>query len=175
MKITRLILLLAVLVVAGSCNKDDDNGPEPFIFNKDNLTGTYSLVFHESKKVKTIEVEGFNVTTTGKGDTFSVNWSFNSDNKITRNGTYRISSSKTQSGETQESAVIIVLDNEKSNYSVHTSNNQLTMDAMMYRDSNMTYKVTGFSRTGFTLEFSDTSVEQNGDTEIYEEELRFTR
>ena len=124
-----------------------------FVFNKDNLTGTYSLVFHESKKIKTKEVEGFNVTTTtiGKGDTFSVNWSFDSDDKVTRNGTYSISRSITQGGETQENAEIIVLNNEKSNYSVHASNNELTMDRMMYKEGNMTYRVSGFSRTGFTL------------------------
>lgn len=170
MKLSRLILLLAVLIVAGSCNTDDDGGPGAFLFNKDNLTGTYSLGFHESKKVKTKEVEGFNVTTTtiGKGDTFSVTWSFDSDDKVTRNGTYRISSTKTQSGETQASAVIIVLDNEKSDYFVNASTSEVSIDGM-------TYKVSNFSRTGFTLKFSGTSIESNGDTEVYEEELRFTR
>lgn len=169
MKLTRLLLFMALIVVAGSCSKDDDNGPAPFVFNKDNLTGTYSMVFFESKEVRTREVDGFDVTTTTikKGDTFTVTSSFDSDGKVTNNGTYRISWTKTQYGDTQEGAEIIVLDNKRSDYSIDASNSDLTID-------DKTYKVSGFTRTGFTLKMSKTTSESGVDL-IYEEELRFTR
>lgn len=169
MKLTRLFLFLAIAFVAGSCSSDDD-GAEVYSFNKDNLTGTYSLVFYESKKVKTKNDEGFTVTTTtiGKGDTFSVTWSFNSDNKVTYNGTYRVTRVITQGGQTREEAEIIVLDNERSNYSVHQSNNELTIDGKIF-------KVSGFSRTAMTLKHSNSTVEEDGATVVYDQELRFTR
>src|SRR5690606_27640127 len=114
--------------------------------NKDNLTGTYSVNYFQSKEVKTQDVNGFNVTTTttSTGDTFDVTSNFDSNDVRTINGTYRVKEVKTQGDQTGETAYIVVLNNEKKSYSVNASTSELTI-------GNKTYKVTGFSRTGFKI------------------------
>jgi len=170
MKLTRIILLMALIVVAGSCSSDDDNGPAPFVYNKENLTATYNLVYYQSKNVNTKVVDGFDVVTTTveTGDTFNVLVSFDSTNKMISNGTYRISWTKTQHGNTQEGAEIIVLDSEENNYVVKEATSKLIIEGR-------SYDVIGFSRTGFTLKMTETNVESDGEINDYEEELRFTR
>ena len=170
MKITKLIFLFAILFATVSCNKDDDNAPAVYEFNKANLTGTYALKFFESKEIETVRVSGFDVVTTtvSIGDTFNVSTIFAADNTVTSNGTYRISETVTQGNQTNSDAYIVVLSNEVTGYSVNSAALELTIDGS-------TYKVSDFSPLGFTIKLSKTTTESNGDSSVYNEELRFTK
>ena len=169
MNLTRIISLLVFAVVAFSCSSDDD-GDGAYNYNKDNLTGTYSLTSYKTKEVKTIKVEGFNVitTTVSTGDTFSVTAIFDSNNIRTMNGTYRIMEVKTQGNETSENAYIVVLENDKKSFSVNASTSELTV-------GDKTYKVSEFGRTGFKIKMEKTTVKDNGDNTGYSEEWVFKK
>ena len=171
MKLTKLILLFVLAVATVGCNKDDDdNGPAPYEYNKDNLTGTYKLIFFESQEVETVNVSGFDVitTTTAVGDTFNVNVVYASNNTVTVDGTYRITETITQGSQSNTDTYIVDVDNEISGYSVNAATTELTIDGS-------TYKVTNFSPTGFQINLSETTTEPNGDNTVYTEELRFTK
>lgn len=159
------VFVLALTVV--SCSKDDSAGYE---YNKDNLTGTYSLVYLQSKKVKTVIVDGFEVVTTteNKGDTFDATYAFSSDNKVIKNGTYRIVETITQNDQTLENSYIVVLDDEMANYSVQGSAKKLTIDGV-------TYDVSQFNTTGFRLKRTESTEEPNGETIEFTEEFRFEK
>ncbi|WP_347373474.1 hypothetical protein [Aequorivita sp. Q41] len=170
MKLTKLIFLFALSVVAFSCSSDDDGGPAPYEYNKDNLTGTYAIVSFQSKEVETVNVSGFDVvtTTTSIGDTFDFSAVFASNNTLTVNGTYRISETVTQGNQTSSDTYIVVVNNETGGYVVNSATSELTLDGD-------TYQVSNFSPTGFQLNLSETTTEPNGDNTVYTEELRFTK
>ena len=157
--------MLAIATV--SCSSDDDGG---YPYTKNNLTGTYSLVYLQSTKVKTVMVDGFEVVTTTEtlGDTFDATYAFSSDNKVVKDGTYRIVEKVTQNNQTQESSRIIVMDNEQVNYSVQESVNKLTIDGV-------TYDVSQFNATGFRLKRSESFEDSDGGSVEFTEELRFTK
>lgn len=169
MKLTKLLSIILVALIISSCSKDDD-GSDAYNFNKDNLTGTYTVNYFQSKEVKTQDVNGFNVTTTttSTGDTFDVTSNFDSNDVRTINGTYRVKEVKTQGDQTGETAYIVVLNNEKKSYSVNASTSELTI-------GNKTFKVTGFSRTGFKINMTKSTTENNGDTTVYTEEWGFKK
>lgn len=169
MKLTKLFSILILAVVTLSCSSSDD-GSDAYNYNKDNLTGTYSLNAFQSKKVKTVDVDGFDVTTTtlSTGDTFSVTATFDSNDVRTLNGTYRINEVITQGSDTRESAYIVVLENEKKSYSVNASTSEITID-------NIKYKVSNFTRTGFKMSYENITVEDNGDNTVYTEEWDFKK
>ncbi|MDN3722937.1 hypothetical protein QRD02_00960 [Aequorivita sp. SDUM287046] len=171
MKISKLLLLFVLAVAAVGCNKDDDdNGPAPYQYNKDNLTGTYKLTFYESQDVETVNVSGFDVvtTTTSVGDTFNVNVVFASNNTVSLDGNYRVTETVTQGNQSNTTTYIIDIDNETSGFSVNAAGNELTIDGS-------TYQVSNFSPTGFQINLSETTTEPNGDSSVYTEELRFTK
>lgn len=169
MKLTKYISILVLTFAVLSCSKSDDSA-DSFNYNKDNLAGTFSLTGFKSKKVKTVEVDGFKVTTTtvATGDTFQVLYKFDSNNVVTTDGTYRVTEVKTQSGESTQDAYIIVLDNDKINYQVKEATNELVLDGK-------TFKVNNFTRTGFKINFEETTVQENGDTTVFEEEWVFNK
>lgn len=149
-----------------SCSSDDSARYE---YNKNNLTGTYSLKQLESKNVKTVKIDGFDVVTTTmlKGDTFNATYSFSMDNTLTKDGAYRIIETRTQGGQTKDSTYIVVLDNEQVNYSVQESAKMLTIEGI-------SYNVENFNETGFRIKRQESRVE-DGATIEFEEELRFEK
>jgi len=171
MKLTKLILLFVLAVAAVSCNKDDDdNGPAPYEYNKDNLTGTYKLTYFQSEEIETVNVNGFDVVTTtvSTGDTFDVLTVFASNNIITSDGSYRITETITQGGQTITDAYIVILNNETTGYSVNAAGGKLTIEGN-------TYDVSNFTPTGFQINLDETTTEPNGDSTVYREEIRFTK
>lgn len=168
MKVLKSVFILFLVAVMAGCSKDD--GPGPYVYNKENLLGTYSLIYSRSENVRTVNVDGFDVVTTtvSTGDTFSVTFTFESDNKVVRDGAYREVVVITQNNQTRESSSIVVWDNNEVNYSVQEGPKKLTIDGI-------TYDVRGFSANGFQLVHSDTTVDANGDSDVYTEELRFTK
>lgn len=168
MKLTKLVSLIVLAVIALSCNKDDDS--DSYNYNKDNLTGTYSVSAFKTKEVKTEDVNGFNVTTTtlSTGDTFDVTANFDSNDVRTLNGTYRVNEVVTQGGDRRENAYIIVLENEKKSYSVNANISELTIGGTKY-------KVSDFNRTGFKINYAKTTEKANGDTTVYTEEWVFKK
>lgn len=169
MNLTRIISLLVIAFVAFSCSSDDD-GDGAYNYNKNNLTGTYSVSAYETKEVKTVDVDGFDVVTTivSTGDTFDVSVTFDSNDTRTMNGTYRINEVKTQGGQRSESARIVVVENDKKTYSVNTSASEITI-------GNTTYKVSGFGRTGFKINMEERTDKPNGDSTVYTEEWVFKK
>lgn len=169
MKLTKLFSILMLAVVLLGCSSSDDSS-NAYNYNKDNLTGTYSLTAFQSKEIKTVKVEGFDVITTivSTGDTFDVTNRFDSNNVLTMDGTYRVTEVKTQGGETSEDAFIIVLENDQQTYSVNANTSELTL-------TGKTYKVNDFGRTGFKINFEKTTVQDNGDNTVYTEEWVFQK
>ncbi|CAM3327809.1 hypothetical protein [Aequorivita lipolytica] len=170
MKFAKLIFLFVLTIAAIGCSKDDDNGPAPYEYTKDNLTGTYKITFFESREVETVNVSGFDVVTTTSsiGDTFNVSSVFASNNTVTIDGTYRITETVTQGSQSNTETYIVDIDNETSGYSANAATAELTIDGS-------TYKVSNFNPTGFTISLSETTTEPNGDNSVYTEELRFTK
>ena len=169
MKLTKLLSILVIAVIAFSCSKNDDN-TDTYNYNKDNLTGTYAVTAFKSKEVKTVKVDGFDVFTTTviTGDTFRMNAIFDSTDILTMDGIYRIVKVKTYGDQTIEEADYIVLDNEEKSYSVNAATSELTFGGK-------TYKVSDFGRTGFKISFEKTTVESNGDSTVYTEEWSFKK
>ncbi len=169
MKLTKLFSILLIAVVSFSCSKSDDSS-DAYQFNKDNLTGTYSLNSFKSKEIKTIKVEGFDVVTTivSTGDTFDMMYKFDSNNVLTKDGTYRVTEVKTLGGETSQETYIIDLDGETESYSVNANTTELTI-------KDITYQVSNFSRTGFKISYEYVTVEENGNKVEYNEEWVFKK
>lgn len=166
MKTLRILFGFILMAAVMSCSSDDS---VKFEYNKNNLTGTYSLKQLESKHVKTVKVDGFDVvtTTTLTGDTFNTTYSFSSDNSLTKNGTYRIVEARTQNNQTRDTTYIVVLDNEQVNYSVQETEKLLTIEGV-------SYNVLNFNETGFRLKRNETRVEGEATIE-FQEELRFEK
>ncbi|MAP80317.1 MAG: hypothetical protein CL526_04420 [Aequorivita sp.] len=169
MKLSKLFFLFALAIAAVSCSSDDDNN-NVYAFNQANLTGTYNVVYFQSKEVETVDVNGFDVitTTTSVGDTFNMNIIFASNNQGTIDGTYRVTETVTQGNQTNTDTYIIDLDNEPISYTVNAAASQIIIDGMLYAVSN-------WSPTGFTVKHEETVVEPNGDNTVYNEEIRFTK
>jgi PBP1b-binding outer membrane lipoprotein LpoB len=169
MKFTKLILLFVLTIAAVGCSSDDDNN-DTYDYNKDNLTGTYKLTYFQTKEVETVNVNGFDVvtTTTAVGDTFNFNVVFATNNTVTADGTYRITETIVQGSQSNTDTYIIDVDNEVTGYSVNAATAELTLDGD-------TYKVSNFSPTGFTITLAETFVEPNGDSSVFNSELRFSK
>lgn len=167
MKTLRILFGFILMAAVVGCSSDDSVRYE---YNKNNLTGTYSLKYYESMEKRTVVVDGFDVKTTisKKGDTFDgALYSFSSNDIVTTSGAYRIVETKTQAGQTQESNYIINLDGLEFNYTVQESMKKLTIDGI-------SYDVENFNETGFRLKRKSERVD--GETTIeFEEELRFEK
>lgn len=168
MKLTKIFSALLLVLVTFGCSKDDNT--ESYDYSKDNLVGTYSLTAFTGKKIETVKVNGFDVVTTtvSTGDTFDVTYKFDATNTLTTDGTFRLLEVKTQSGQTNESATIVVLNEETIGYSVNEVAANLTIGTT-------TYKVRDFSTTGFKINLEKTDVEPNGDSTVYTEEWTFKK
>lgn len=167
MKLVKFLSVFVIVAIFSSCSKDDGPG---YGYTKDNLTGTYSLVFHHAKEVRTTKIDGFDVVTTtvSEGDTFDkVTYSFSADNEVLKKGSYRIVETKTQNNQTQERSYIVNFVDERGTYSVQESLRKLTIDGV-------TYDVERFNETGFNIKRSEKTVDGETITEL-EEELRFQK
>lgn len=169
MKLLKSTLVLVFAMAMISCSSDDDNN-NSYDFTKDNLFGKYPLQTLKTKLVKTTTVDGFDVTTTteSEGDTFDASYDFSSNNEVTKTGTYRITETKTQNGQSTDTTYIVVLDGEKVDYSVNESKNELTMDGLKYDVSN-------FTATGFKLNHSKTTEDSDGNERIFTKKLVFSK
>ncbi len=169
MKITKMLLVMFLAVAAVSCNKDDD-GPEPFQYNAENLRGTYELNYLQFTEVITRTVDGFEVvtTTTGIGDTFDVTAVFAANSTVTTNGSYRVVETSVQGNNTTTDSYIEIINNETVGYSVNASTSRLTIEGQ-------TFEVSNFSQSGFTLISNDVFTEPNGDTFSLTAEQRFVK
>lgn len=140
-----LVLFIGIFsaVIIG-CSKDE--GGESYDYSYDNLLGKYSLTSFEKKVVITETVQSFPVVTktTSKGDTFSITYIFNSDNKVTQDGTYRITEKKEQDNRVRDTAYIVVRNQYKQSFSTKVSAQELEMGGI-------TYKVKDFSVKGFKI------------------------
>lgn len=165
MKTLKFFFLFAFSIALVSCSSDDDN--PSYEFNKDNLMGSYDLTSLHSKRIKTVNVEGFDIetTTTQEGSTFDCSYKFGSDNKVTLNGTYLITETKKQNGHTNDTTYIVNLNDKKLDYAVNADQQELTLD-------NDTYNVSNFSESGFKLKLSRSGTDEDGnDTEFTKEML----
>ena len=169
MNISKILLVFVLALSIVSCKKDDD-GVIPFQFNQANLEGTYEVTYAVSTEVETINVNGFDVvtTTTNTGDTFGVEYAFGSNNMYTVNGAFRVTETVELGGMSNTTTDIIVIDNETYAFSVSSGSSLLTLDGD-------TYQVASFDETSMILTLEEIDTEANGDTTVYNEELRFTK
>lgn len=171
MKLSKILLILILAATVVSCNKKDDDGDSSFDLNNENLAGTYELVFYESVTTETTDVNGLEVVSviSNIGDTFQVDYIFESDGDYTADGLFRIVSTTVVNGETtSEDAYIETVEITNGSFSTTTSTSLLILDGK-------TYEVDLFNETEVRIRFEETQTFQNGDTEIYVEELRFLR
>lgn len=152
MRYISYFLSLIFIAALFSCSKDSEV-EEEFRYNQDNLLGKYALKSYEKKEVFTEEIRGFTVVTKieSKGDTFDMHYSFDSNDKVTLNGTYRITERVTQNDQVKDSAYIVVKNQEAESYAVRSSLRELDI-------SQITYEVTDFSRQGFKIYHRDSKV-----------------
>src|SRR5690625_5110022 len=116
MRKLKFVMLLALAIAFVSCSSDDDNGSNKY--NKENLVGQYQLKSFDSKEIKIIEVEGFEIETktTSEGDTFNLSYDFANNNEVTLNGNFRITQVKKQGNNTSDTTFIVNHNEEKLNY-----------------------------------------------------------
>ncbi len=172
MNISKTLVAFFAVISMISCKSDDDGDDVvPFVFNQTNLVGTYAVNYFLSKEVETTDVNGVDIvtTTTTTGDTFSLQVNFDSDGEYTVDGLYRLTFVKDVAGQNVEiDPEIIDVDNEVNSYSVSAGALLLTLDGDIY-------SVTAFNETSMTITLDDITTEANGDTTVYNEELRFTK
>lgn len=166
MKNLKFIALFALIIGFVSCSSDDDKNS--FSFNKENLIGSHSLKAFSSEEIRKDFVNGFLVETktTREGDTFGLQYDFGTDNRVTLNGTFRITQLKRQGSNTSDTTYIVNYNNEKLVYSVDADQKVLTIDGNEY-------DVKKFREGGFELSLlQETTEGQN--SKVYKEEMRFT-
>lgn len=168
MKKLKFIVLFALVAGFVGCSSDDDNGSNKL--NQENLIGTYNLKSFESKDVKQVEVEGFEVktTTTSEGDTFSLTYDFDENNKVTLDGNYRVTQKKKQGSNTTDTTFIRNYNNEEFSYNLNQDEKTLTIDGEEYN-------VKGFSSSGFELLQSVQTISENGTVRDYTEKMRLAK
>ncbi len=170
MKFSKILLLLVIAVSIVSCKSDDDS-VEVFAFNQTNLEGSYRLNYFVSTEVETTNVNTVDIVTTTvtTGDTFNLIVVFASNGMTTANGTYRETYMKDVAGQNVPIDPFTVdIDDEVNSYSVSSGASILTLDGTPYQ-------VVSFNETGMTITLEEIETDSNGDTTVYNEELRFTR
>jgi hypothetical protein len=170
MKFPKILLVFVLALSIVSCKKDDDS-VEAFGFNQTNLEGSYRLNYFVSTEVETTNVNSVDIVTTTitTGDTFNLIVVFGSNGMTTANGTYRLTYMKDVAGTIVPIDPFTVdIDDEVSPYSVSSGASILTLDGS-------SYQVVSFNETGMTITLEEIETDSNGDTTVYNEELRFTR
>jgi len=170
MNISKFLLVLVLTLSIVSCKKNDD-GPEPFLYNQTNLLGTYEMNYYVSTETETININGLDIvtTTTTTGDTFEIEVSFLENGTYVTDGAFRQMYTVVVAGQTVETdSEIIIVDNETENFSVSSGSNLLVL-------AGDNYMVSNFSETGMTLTLETIETNGNGDTTVFNEELRFNK
>src|SRR5690625_2077784 len=168
MRKLKFVMLLALAIAFVSCSSDDDNGSNKY--NKENLVGQYQLKSFDSKEIKIIEVEGFEIETktTSEGDTFNLSYDFANNNEVTLNGNYRIEEVKKQGNNTSDSTYIVNYNEEVLSFMVNEDEKTLTIDGKEF-------KVQTFNSNGFKIRHTDVTIDGSGISREYEENLRFSK
>ena len=170
MKPIRILLILFTTLAVLSCKKDDE-GVVEFVFNNENLSGSYDLVLYEATRVETTDVNGFDVVSviSDIGDTFDVDYTFTPNGRYSASGLFRIVTTTVVSGILiSEDAFIETVDIPNGNYSTITSSSILVLDG----DN---YDVTLFNEIEVRIVFEEIETFPNGDTVVYTVELHFLR
>jgi hypothetical protein len=171
MRSTRILLIFLLATSLLSCKKDDDGNVTAFLLSNENLSGIYELIFFQSTLVETTNVNGLDIvsTTTNTGDTFEVDYTFTENGRYSAEGLFRIVFTVVVNGETtQEDAFIETISIQNASYSVTSSSSILVLDEK-------TYEVILFNESEFRITLEEIRTFSNGDTEMYNEELRFVR
>jgi len=171
MKLSKILFIFLLTLSVVSCKKDDDGGSELFNLTNENLSGSYELTFFEATTVETTNVNGLDIVSiiSNIGDTFDVSYVFAENGQYTAEGVFRIVTATVVNGEiTNEDAFIETVSILNGSYSTTTSSQLLVLDGR-------TYEVTLFNETEVRITLEEIRTFQNGDTEVYTEELRFLR
>lgn len=170
MKNLKLILILAISILAISCGDDDEPTPAGPSLTPELLEGTYDLNFFEATIVIDEEVTGGTARTTVDivADTFGdSNIIFNSNETFTLDFQYRTTTTTMFQDDEPTVETEIVSFTDSGSYTVDDATQTITIDGDMG-------DVVVFSNGQLRLEFED--VEVDGDTTITSnQELRFTR
>ena len=170
MNISKILLVFILALSIVSCSSDDDNATS-FEFNQANIVGVYGVTYLVSTSVETTDVNGLDIVTvtTITGDTFDIDFTFAENGTVLIDGAFRETFKTVVEGQTVlEDSEIIIIDNETSNYTV----TEATKVIVIAEDN---YKVTAFNQNGMTLTLEETTIETNGDSYVYNEELRLIR
>ena len=165
-----LLFLVLMTTILASCKKDD-NGVTEFVLNNENLSGIYELTFFRSTTVETTNINGLDIvsTITNTGDTFEVDYTFTPNGSYSAEGLYRIVFTTVVNGElTEEDAFIVTVNIQNGSYSTTSSSAILVLDGA-------DYEVSFFSESELRITLEEIRTFPNGDTEVYNEELRFIR
>ena len=170
MKTFKLILVLAISIMAFSCGSDDDNTPAGPTLTNELLAGTYNLNFFNTTDVVVTTVPGGTVTTTitEVGDTFGgSNVTFNANGPFTSSFQFRITETTTLQGNDPVVETYIISDSNSGSYTVNDANQTITIDGELN-------DVTLFNATDLRLQYNENGVDGD-ESYTYTEELRFTR
>ena len=170
MKTTKILLVFVLFLLIVSCKNDDDS-VEVFTFNQTNLEGSYRLNYFVSTEVETTDVNSVDIVTTTvtTGDTFNFIVVFGADGMTTSNGTYRLTYTKDVAGtNVPVDPFTVDIDEEVSSYSVSSAASILTIEGTPYQ-------VVSFSETEMIITLEEIDTSSNGDSIVYNEELRFTK
>ncbi len=161
MKTIKYFALFALIVSVLSCSDDDSITP----VNKDTLTGTYQLNAYSSVETKTEIINGFEIETTTsiEGDTFDMHYSFQDNDTVVLNGTYRLVETKKLNEQTSDTSYIVNIDNKALPYQINTAQTDLTI-------GETTYLIKNFNESSFTL-----VKEETDSSRIFTEKLKFLK
>ena len=173
MKLSKIFLVLTLALAIVSC-KNDDDGVVQFSLTNANLAGMHDLTFFEINADGNADVGGIPVPVnlTAVGDTFDVDFNFNSDGTYTAEGTYRLVTTISVAGVSETDSEIFVLD-ENGTFSTNANNQTLTINGAGNLGEGV-FNVTLFNETELRMT-RDISQEIQGATVDGIAELRFLR
>lgn len=127
MNFKKLIFLFTLALATISCSSDDD-GPGPYVFSNDNLSGNYKTTLLTGDIEQTYTVNGTEVKSVTKiiGDTFQMTTVFGANGSYSASGQYRIETKITTAGNTTTDSEIIVVEDEGT-YSISPDKKRLTI------------------------------------------------
>ena len=127
MNFKKLIFLFTLAIATISCSSDDD-GPGPYVFSNDNLSGNYKTTLLTGDIEQTYTVNGTEVKSVTKivGDTFQMTTVFGANGSYSASGQYRTETTITTAGNTTTDSEIIVVEDEGT-YSISPDKKRLTI------------------------------------------------
>ena len=163
MKITKLIFLFALAIATVSCSKnDDDNGPELYNLNNENLAGTYKISAVSVNSISTTNVSGTTVTVATIaviGDTFQVSIVFNTNGTYKALGQYRTVTTITPTGQTPIVIEEILVVDSTGTYALNDVNKTIRLNNSDDEFLEGLFDVTLFNATNVNLMQEDVTTE----------------